>query len=146
MRFMSLGSVSRAVFCFGLLAGVIAAQETTPPSGAPQGTAEQRRAGGQKSITGCLMKGDTGFVVKAADGTYQLNTDRDLSAYVGKQIRIESKWDVTGTLTNTPMESAAGSTSAAPSAAAGGPGTPAFVGDLHLHITGTVIGDCQEPK
>jgi hypothetical protein len=94
------------------------------------------------------MKGDGGFVVKAADGTYQLNTDRDLSSFVGKQVRIESKWDVTGTMTNS-MDTTPSTPASAPSGAAGAAGTaapPAFVGDLHLHVTGTVVGDCEAPK
>src|SRR5262249_26961360 len=111
-------------------------------------TSEQRRSGGEKTIVGCLTKGDYGFVVKAADGNYELNTDRDLSSLVGKQVKIESKWDLTGTMTNSAMQNPPGSAPAAapPTAAAGGAGTPAFVGDLHLHITGSVIGDCATPK
>ena len=140
MRFISL---AKAAFCFALLAvGALAAQQTAPPS------AEQRRAGGQKTITGCLMKGDQGFVIKAADGTYALNTDRDLSSFVGKQVRIDSTWDVTGTLTNNSMADAtSGPAPSTPPAATGGStGTPAFVGDLRMHITGTVVGDCPAPK
>jgi hypothetical protein len=92
------------------------------------------------------MKGDTGFVVKTQEGTYELNTDRDLTAYVGKEVRIESKWEASGTLTNSPMESSSAAGTNAPAPPAAGPGTPAFVGDLHLHITGTVLGDCATPK
>lgn len=150
MRFFAFGS---ALTC-GSLCVVLWAAPTQdqsnqqPPSTARQPSAgtDQRRAGGEKSITGCLMRGDTGFVVKTQEGTYELNTDRDLSAYLGKEIRIESKWDATGTLTNSPMEGSSVSGSAAPSAPAPAAGTPAFVGDLHLHITGTVLGDCATPK
>lgn len=140
MRFTSL--MRPGLLCVALMAaGAFAAQQTTPPG------AEQRRAGGQKSITGCLTKGDYGFVVKTADGAYELNTDRDLSSFVGKQVTIESKWEATGTLTTNSMDAATGAASSAPpAAAAGGTGSPAFVGDLHLHITGTVVGDCQTPK
>jgi hypothetical protein len=144
MQWMSFVTLRRVSLCVVLLTGgTLAAQQTTPP------TSDQRRAGGEKSIVGCLTKGDYGFVVKAADGNYELNTDRDLSALVGKQVKIESKWELTGTMTNAAMQNPAGSTPAAPpagAAAPGGAGTPAFVGDLHLHITGTVIGDCATPK
>jgi hypothetical protein len=92
------------------------------------------------------MKGDTGFVVKTQEGTYELNTDRDLTAYVGKEVRIESRWEATGTLTNSPMESSSAAGANAPAPPAAGAGAPAFVGDLHLHITGTVLGDCATPK
>ena len=151
MCFLARGSTCKpALLCLVLLmcAGAAAAQnqQTQPPPAASQPGTDQRRAGGQKSITGCLMKGDTGFVVQTQEGTYLLNTDRDLSAYVGKTIRIESKWEATGTLTNSPMESDSAAGSAAPAAAPAAAGTPAFVGDLHLHITGTVLGDCATPK
>jgi hypothetical protein len=154
MRFLALSSTrTLALLCIVLMAyaGVATARDQQPqssPSTAgklPPGT-DQRRAGGQKSITGCLMKGDVGFVVKTDEGTYQLNTDRDLSAYVGKMIRIESKWEATGTLTNSPMESDSAASSAVPPSPATAEGTQAFVGDLHLHITGTVLGDCATPK
>ena len=149
MRFLGLGSARLlAPLCVVLLACACVAampeQQTQPSQTAP--SAEQRRAGGSKSITGCLLKGDTGFVVKTPEGTYQLNTDRDLTAYVGKTVRIESKWDASGTLTNSPMESSSAAGSNAPASPATDAGTPAFVGDLHLHITGTVLGDCATEK
>jgi hypothetical protein len=154
MRFLALGSArTLALLCVVLLACAAAAamldqqtQPSPPNAGQSAASTDQRRAGGQKSITGCLMKGDVGFVVKTEEGTYQLNTDRDLSAYVGKMIRIESKWEATGTLTNSPMETDTAAGSAAPASPATAEGTQAFVGDLHLHITGTVLGDCPTPK
>lgn len=154
MRFLALGFAwTLALICIVFLACAGAAampsqqtQPSQPSTGQLAPGTDQRRAGGQKSITGCLMKGDVGFVVKTEEGTYQLNTDRDLSAYVGKMIRIESKWDATGTLTNSPMESDSVAGSAAAAAPPAAAGTPAFVGDLHLHITGTVLGDCATPK
>lgn len=151
MRFLTPGS-TRTLALLGVVllmcAAAVQGQQTQPSPSTPgqsSGT-EQRKAGGQKSITGCLAKGDVGFVVKTQEGTYQLNTDRDLTAYVGKTVRIESKWEATGTLTNSPMESESAAGSAAPAPPATAAGTPAFVGDLHLHITGTVLGDCATPK
>jgi hypothetical protein len=148
---LTLGSaLTCGSLCVALWAAPLQDQsnQQPPSAGQPSAGSDQRRAGGEKSITGCLMRGDRGFVVKTQEGTYELNTDRDLSAYLGKQIRIESKWDATGTLTNSPMETGSVSGSAAPAAPAQAAGTPApaFVGDLHLHITGTVLGDCATPK
>src|SRR5215475_11236697 len=145
MRFLGLNSTrTPALLCVVLLAWAGAAampdQQTQPTQQSP--STDQRRAGGQKSITGCLLKGDTGFVVKTEEGTYELNTDRDLTAYVGKEIRIESKWEASGTLTNSPMESSSAAGANVPAPPSAGAGAPAFVGDLHLHITGTVLGDC----
>jgi len=137
-------TLGRAFFIAALLAASCAAQ-TSPAAGQAQPGADQRRGSGEKTIIGCLQRGDSGFVIKANDGTYELNTDRDLSAYVGKQVKISSRWEATGTVTTAPVGGAPGSSTAAPS---GQPGTetPAFVGDLHLRITGSVIGDCAQPK
>lgn len=114
---------------------------------AAQGT-EKRMVGGSKSVTGCVVKLDSGFGIKTDEGTYQLNTDHDLSNFVGKQVKVDGTWKASGTFTTAPVGGAVGgeattapATSSAPSA-----GTPAFVGELNLQITGTVVGDCAAPK
>jgi hypothetical protein len=107
--------------------------------------AEQRRAGGERTITGCLQRQGSGFVIKASDGTYALDTDRDLSAFVGKQIKISGRWESSGTFTTAPVGNAPSQSAPSSSSEPNAP-TPAFVGDLHLHITGTVIGDCAAQK
>jgi hypothetical protein len=117
--------------------------------------AEKRMAGGSKSVTGCIVKTDSGFGIKTDEGTYQLNTDRDLSNYVGKQVRVDGTWRASGTFTTAPVGGVAAgpgggepatapATSGAPGA--GAAGAPAFVGELNLQITGTVVGDCGTPK
>ena len=126
--------------------------------GVAQAGADQRRASGEKSVTGCVERAGSGFVIRTPEGTYEINTDRDLSAFVGKQVRISGRWEMSGTVTtaaggNPPTGGIApsGGAPAAPAAPAvpgeQAPGqTPAFVGDLHLHVTGTVLGDCTTPK
>ncbi len=128
----------RLASVFAIFLAASCAAQTSPG-------AEQRRASGERTIIGCLQRGDSGFVIKASDGTYELNTDRDLSAYVGKQVRISGRWEASGTFTTAPVGSAP-SSSAPAAPAEPGTATPAFVGDLHLRITGTVIGDCAAPK
>src|SRR5215472_17979827 len=103
--------VGGALLCV-LLAGTAAAQTG----------ADQRRASGEKSVTGCLERGDSGFVIRTPEGTYEINTDRDLSAFVGKQVRIAGRWEMSGTVTtaaggNPPTGGSApsGSAPAAPS-------------------------------
>jgi len=117
--------------------------------------AEKRMAGGSKSVTGCLVKLDAGgFGLKTDDGTYQINTDRDLSSFVGKQVRIDGTWRASGTVTTAPVGgaaaggAAAGGETAPAQAPSGAPSasTPAFVGELNLQVTGTVVGDCAAPK
>ena len=140
------------MFCGALLCVLLAL-----PAMAQTG-AEQRRASGEKSVTGCLERAGSGFVIRNPEGTYQLDTDRDLSAFVGKQVRIAGRWEMSGTVTTAaggnPPTTGGASAGAAPAApvAPGGPGeqaegqNPAFVGDLHLHVTGTVLGDCTTPN
>jgi hypothetical protein len=128
--------------------------QTTPSTGPATPGAEARQASGSKTIIGCLQRGDSGFVIKANEGTYELNTDRDLSAFVGKQVKLTGRWTATGVFSTAPVSgassssssSAAPSTTTPPAAADSGTGTPAFVGDLHLQIVGSVVGDCATPS
>jgi hypothetical protein len=137
MRLKALASIIvPALLCVALL---------TPAAAQTAGT-EKRMAGGAKSITGCLIKLDAGFGIKTNDGTYQLNTDRDLSGFVGKQVKIDGTWRASGTFTTAPVGGGTETAPAPATSAEPGAGTPAFVGDLNLHITGTVVGDCAEPK
>jgi hypothetical protein len=130
-------TIWRIVFAVAILAASCVAQ--TQPG------ADQRKAGGERTVTGCLQRAGSSFVLKTDEGTYELNTDRDLTAYVGKQVKISGRWEASGTFTTAPVGGAPSPSAPAPSGDPSGP-TPAFVGDLHLHITGTVIGDCAAPK
>lgn len=146
MRFVNSGlALSRATVITVLLAVSCAAQ-TSPGAAQTSPGAEKRQASGERTIIGCLQRGDSGFVIKSADGTYELNTDRDLTAYVGKQVKISGRWEASGTFTTAPVAGASSPSTAAPPAAEPSAGTPAFVGDLHLRISGVVIGDCAAPK
>lgn len=137
MRLKALASIIvPALLCAALL---------TPAAAQTAGT-EKRMAGGEKSVTGCLIKLDSGFGIKTDDGTYQLNTDRDLSGFVGKQVKIDGTWRASGTFTTAPVGGGTETAPAPATSAAPSTGTPAFVGDLNLHITGTVVGDCVAPK
>lgn len=146
---------------FCCLAGGAVLSVLLAGSAVAQTGSDQRRASGEKSVTGCLERGDSGFVIRTPDGTYEINTDRDLSAFVGKQVRIAGRWEMSGTVTtaaggNPPTSggAASGSAPAAPPVPAGPAASgeqaqgqnPAFVGDLRLHVTGTVVGDCAAPK
>jgi Protein of unknown function (DUF5818) len=125
---------------------------------AAQTGADQRRASGEKSVTGCLERAGSGFALRSPEGTYELNTDRDLSAFVGKQVRISGRWEMSGTVTTaaggTPPTGGGATSGSAPAVPAGPAAAgeqpqgqnPAFVGDLHLHVTGTVLGDCTTSK
>jgi len=123
------------------------AAQTSPsanPGQASSPSADKRSAGGAKSVVGCVVKQDGEFYLKTDEGTYQFNTDRDLTPYVGKKVRIAGKWQATGVTTTAPIKNTGGSDAGAAESASGAP--TSFVGDLHLHITGDVLGDCAAPK
>jgi hypothetical protein len=129
------------------LASAVALQTTQSSSAAqvsPSGT--HKAASGQRTVTGCVAREGEGFVLKTDEGTYEFDTARDLSAWVGKKVRLTGRWSASGVTTTAPIKS---------STAASAPETPtekkagtpkSFTGDLHLHITGDVIGDCAEQK
>jgi hypothetical protein len=91
----------------------------------PQGQGTSRAA--VQSVTGCMVKSDSGYTLMADDGAYPIDTDQDLSSYVNKQVKI------TGILER--------HTAAGPSAATGSPTT---VTDMRLRMIATVIGDCNK--
>ena len=103
-------------------------------------------AAGEKSVTGCVAREGDNFVLKTDDGTYEFDTARDLSPYVGKRVRIMGRWKSTGITTTAPVKN----TAVAEDASQSGETAPAkttpinsFSGDLHLHISGQVLGDCS---
>jgi hypothetical protein len=124
-------------------------QSTTTQSQAGQpSTPRTQSQSGSKTIEGCLERQGDGFAVRTEEGLYPLNTERDLTAYIGKRVRLQEQWDAKGTVTTSPVggsEKAAGGEGEA-GASAAPPGRPsAFSGDFHLHVEGSVIGNCT-PK
>lgn len=110
-------------------------------------TSTQKTSSGQESVTGCVAREGDGFVLKTDNGTYEFNTARDLSPYVGKRVQISGRWTATGVTTTAPAIKAAATAGEAPAENAGDKATPhKFVGDLHLHITGVVVGDCAQSQ
>lgn len=137
------------IIAFGLLieTGVFASQDAHASKPTQTTAAVKKTASGGKVITGCVAREGESFVLKTDEGTYEFDTARDLSKFVGKKLQITGKWSATGVATTAPMAASANAettetSSSAKSSASG----RAFVGDLHLHITGDVIGDCAEAK
>jgi hypothetical protein len=98
-------------------------------------------------VTGCVAREGEGFVLKTDEGTYEFDTARDLSGLVGKKVRLTGRWSATGVTTTAPIKAAPAAASTPAEEGKKSGGTPqSFVGDLHLHITGDVIGDCAETK
>jgi hypothetical protein len=107
-------------------------------------SANKKMAGGHKSVVGCVVQQDGEFYLKTDEGTYQFNTDRDLTPYVGKKVRIAGTWQATGVTTTAPVKNTAATDSDTAESTSNAP--TSFAGDLRLHITGDVLGDCATPK
>jgi len=74
-----------------------------------------------------VVQSDRGFSLKTDIDTYPIETDRDLSQYVNKQVKI------TGILEH--------HTNAAPSATSS---NAAVITDIRLRIVASVVGDCNK--
>ena len=136
--------------CLCAQAGVAQTQTSSSASQSSPSTMHKTASGGQ-TVTGCVAREGEEFVLKTDHGTYAFDTARDLSPYVGKKVRISGRWKATGITTAAPVE---GTSSATTESTSGQQATgkksaaapTSFSGDLHLHITGDVIGDCESPK
>lgn len=95
------------------------------PQASPSGQATSRAA--VESVTGCVVKSNSGYSLMTDNGSYPIETSQDLSTYVNKQVKV------TGILEH--------HTAAAPSAANGNATT---ITDIRLRMIATVIGDCNQ--
>jgi hypothetical protein len=82
-----------------------------------------------QSVSGCVVQSDQGYSLKTTSDTYPIETQKDISKYLNKQIRV------TGILEH--------HTTPTPSAAAGNTAT---VTDIRLRTIVSVIGDCNQPS
>jgi hypothetical protein len=129
------------------LASTVALQTTQSSSAAQASpTATRKAASGQRTVTGCVAKEGEGFVLKTDEGTYEFDTARDLSPWVGKKVRLTGRWSASGVTTTAPIKSAPAASAPEAQAEKKAGTAKSFTGDLHLHITGDVIGDCAEQK
>jgi hypothetical protein len=118
-------------------------QSSSSTSVSPSG--KQKSSSGQKTVVGCVAREGEGFVLKTDQGTYEFATSRDLTPWVGKKVRLTGRWSSTGVTTAAPITAA--EVAASPTDDAKKISTAkSFAGDLHVHITGDVIGDCAETK
>jgi hypothetical protein len=101
-----------------------APEQQMPP--ASQGQASSTAA--IQSVTGCVVQSDHGYSLKTENDSYPIETDKDLSQYVNKRIRI------TGILEHH---------TAAPSATSG---NTAVISDIRLRTVASVVGDCNQPS
>jgi hypothetical protein len=106
---------------------------------------------GEKTIRGCIGIGSPrGFVINTTEGrTVPLFTDRDLSAFVGKQVEIRTRWQRKGiSLGEQSTEGSAGTagTSENPATSSGPTNTQQFAGSISMSFTGKVMGPCEQKK
>lgn len=97
-------------------------QNASPEQQQPQASS----SAAVRSVAGCLVRSDGGYSLKTDTDTLPIETDKDLSQYVGKKIKV------TGILEHH---------SASSSSAAKGPVT---LTDLRLRLVASVIGDCNQ--
>jgi hypothetical protein len=154
MKVRDIAMSTIALLCLILLAATHSAAQgggTQPQTEQQAGPAQSTQPrtqllSGSKTIEGCLERDGDGFAVRTEEGLYPLNTERDLTAYIGKKVRLQETWDAKGTVTTAPIVGGEKKESAeAPTAAP--PGRPsAFSGDFRLHVEGSVIGECTPKK
>jgi hypothetical protein len=129
---------SISMVTLSLTAGVLLMAATGPQDQEPNAPAQQESPSTQgqpsssaavQSVTGCVVQSDHGYSLKTESDTYPIETDKDLSQYVNKEVKI------TGILEHH-------SASAPPATA----GSTATVTDVRLRMVATVIGDCNQPQ
>jgi len=103
---------------------------------------------GTKTIRGCVGIGSPRcFVINTTDGrSLPLFTDRDLSAFVGKQVEIRTRWQRRGlTMAEQSSEGSTGTgTSENPAAGSATADTREFAGSISVSFTGKVLGPCPK--
>src|SRR5262249_34679878 len=105
-----------------------------------------RHLTGERTVVGCVTQSGDGYVLRTDQETFPLNSDRDVTPYVGKKVRIEGTWEATGITTTAPIQESSSSKPAKGSPTNTKPSGPAFGGELRLRIIGTVIGECNEAQ
>lgn len=111
-----------------LLAGVSLAQQQQQQE--PQTSQGQASSSAMvQSVTGCVVQTDQGYSLKTKSDTYPIETDKDLSQYVNKRVKV------TGVLEH--------HNAATPSSSTGNATT---ITDLRLRVVVTVIGDCNQAQ
>jgi len=110
----------------------VEAVHAAPQQGGEQSASpQQQHAQGSSSAavqseTGCLVRSNSGYSLKTDTETLPIETDKDLSSYVNKRIKV------TGILEH--------HSAAAPSSTSG----PVVITDLRLRVVVSVIGECNQ--
>ena len=104
-----------------------APQQSGEQSASPQQQqAQASSSAAAQSEIGCLVRSNSGYSLKTDTETLPIETDKDLSSYVNKRIKV------TGILEH--------HSAAAPSSTSG----PVVITDLRLRVVVSVIGECNQ--
>ena len=124
-KLTNLASLFLIVLLGAWVASANAGQQQGAEQSAQQPNTQASSSMAGQSVTGCLERSDTGYSLKTDTETLPIETDKDLSSYVNKKIKV------TGILEH--------HNAAAPSATSG----PVVITDLRLRVVVSVIGDCN---
>ncbi len=121
---------------------------STPSTSEALGSTETsaKHVSGERTVVGCITQSGDGYVLRTDDETFPLSTDRDVTPYVGKKVKIVGRWEATGITTTAPVQGSSSSKPDKTSPSHAQQSGPAFGGELRLRIIGTVIGDCDESQ
>ena len=103
-----------------------APQQGGEQSASPQQHTQASSSAAAQSEIGCLVRSNSGYSLKTDTETLPIETDKDLSSYVNKRIKV------TGILEH--------HSAAAPSSTSG----PVVITDLRLRVVVSVIGECNQ--
>ena len=110
----------------------VEAVHAAPQQGGEQSASPQQQqaqassSAAAQSEIGCLVRSNSGYSLKTDTETLPIETDKDLSSYVNKRIKV------TGILEH--------HSAAAPSSTSG----PVVITDLRLRVVVSVIGECDQ--
>ena len=147
MKFRISAMACLVALCILALATAGVSQEAQPSgTGKTSSAAAHKSAGGSRTVVGCVAHEGEGFVLKTDEGTYEFDTSRDLTPWLGKKVKLTGTWSATGVTTTAPIKSSTAASTQMTEGEKKAGTAQSFVGDLRLHITGSVIGDCAETK
>jgi Protein of unknown function (DUF5818) len=129
--------------------GSSAPQQQAPSSAGSQGITSEtnaRHLTGERTVVGCVVQSGDGYVLRTDEETFPINSDRDVTPYIGKRVKIVGTWQATGITTTAPVQGSSSSKPDKASAPDSKQSGAAFGGELRLQIIGTVIGQCDQSQ